>query len=282
MADDYISTVEGGKECLVVSPTHSEGRKITEQIRQQLRGKGKLSEEQHSFATLENTGLTTAQRRDPAQFGQNDVIVFHQNAKGGYRRGQRVNVAGQSALPLGQAEHFQVYRQGQIELSAGDVIRITKNGTTVDKKHGLNNGMRYAVKGFTPGGDVILDNNWVVAKDFGHIALGYCVTSMASQGKDFNTVLVGQSYESFPASSTEQFYVSASRGQKACRIYCDNKEELRDAVSRSEDRMSATDMVSPVEPRVPVWHRQREQAAEMRLRRECVAGRELEALAHER
>lgn len=282
MADDYISTIDAGRSCLVVSPTHSEGRKITQEIRQQLRSKGKLGTEEHKFATLANTGLTTAQRRDPLQFGQDDVIVFHQNAKGGYRRGQRVKASGQSALPLGEAERFQVYRQGEINLSAGDVIRITKNGTTADKKHGLNNGMRYAVKGFTSGGDIILDNNWVVAKDFGHIALGYCVTSMASQGKDFNTVLVGQSYESFPASSTEQFYVSASRGQKACRIYCDNKEELRDAVSRSEDRLSATELVSPAEQPIPVQHRQREQAAELRQRRERVAGRELEALAHER
>jgi conjugative relaxase-like TrwC/TraI family protein len=281
MAADYVATVDAGKSCLTVSPTHSEGRRITAEIRRLLQEKGKLGTDERDFITLENSQLTTAQRRDASNYRENDVIVFHQNAKGGYRRGQRIAVETGSDLPLDQAERFQLFRQGEARLAAGDLIRITRNGQTADKKHDLHNGALYRVKGFSSAGDIVLANGWTVAKDYGHLAPGYCVTSMASQGKDFNVVLVGQSAESFPASSQEQFYVSASRGQKACRIYCDSKELLREAVSRSEDRLSATELFQPDYARVPLRERQREQDAEWRRTRERNTHRELEA-AHER
>lgn len=281
MAADYVATTGAGQSCLIVSPTHSESRKVTEQVRNLLRQDGKLGKAEHEFETLENTQLTTAQRRDASQYGSDDVIVFHQNAKG-YQRGQRIAVAGQSHLPLDQAERFQLFRRGRIKLAAGDMVRITKNGQTADKKHDLHNGMVYRVKGFSPAGDIVLANGWTVAKGYGHLAPGYCVTSMASQGKDVNVVLVGQSAESFPASSREQFYVSASRGQKACRVYCDSKESLRDAVCRSEDRLTATEMIQPEFLSLPTKQRQREQEAERRRQSERTRVPALELAGYER
>src|SRR5260221_13385937 len=117
MAADYVETIHSGQSCLVVSPTHSEGRKVTAEIRRQLQQAGKLGLVERVLPTLENTGLTTAQRRDPAQFGEDAVLVFHQNAKGGFRRGQRLKVAEALPLPLDQAERYQVYRQGQVKLA---------------------------------------------------------------------------------------------------------------------------------------------------------------------
>lgn len=280
MADDYITTIGSGHSCLVISPTHSEGRKITEQIQLSLRAAKKLKGEEHELPTLHNAGLTTAQRGDASQLADDAVIEFTQNAKGGFRRGQRLNVGESTAIPLELAESYQVYRTGSISVSAGDLIRITKNGLTADKAHDLNNGAVYRVKGFTETGDLVLNNDWVVKKDYGHLALGYVATSMASQGKDYKVVLVGQSWESRPASSAEQFYVSASRGEKECRIYCDNKEELRDAVSRFDERLTATELFdSPAV--VPVRYRQRQQEVERKRQAERAAERQLE-VAYER
>ena len=56
-------------------------------------------------------------------------------------------------------------------------------------------------------------------------------------------VFIGQSSESFPASSREQFYVSVSRARQQATIYTDDKESLLDAVSRSDDRITATEFV---------------------------------------
>jgi ATP-dependent exoDNAse (exonuclease V) alpha subunit len=237
---------------------------------------GRLGSNEHTFDTLHNAGLTAAQRSDARQFRAGDVLVFHQNAKG-YGKGQRLVVDDQTSLPVDQAERFQLYRRGKVDLAAGDVIRITQNGYTANKKHELSNGSLYGVRGFTSDGDIILSNNWVVSKDYGHISLGYCVTSMASQGKDVNVVLVGQSAESYPASSAEQFYVSASRGQKACRVYCDSKEALRDAVNRSEDRLTATELVDSGERPNAARLRRQEIAARSQVQRPSTR-RELETV----
>ncbi len=134
-------------------------------------------------------------------------------------------------------------------------MRVTKNGLTADGKHRLNNGARYTVKGFNPSGDILLDNGWAVAKDFGHLAYGYVATSHASQGKTIDRVLIGQSAESFPASSREQFYVSVSRGRQQATIYTDDKKALLAAVSRSDDRVAATEFVNKRE-RVAAIQRQ--------------------------
>ena len=71
---------------------------------------------------------------------------------------------------------------------------MTANGRTADGRHRLNNGALYTVKGFTPAGDVVVDNGWVIGRDFGHVAHGYVVTSHASQGKTVDKVLIGQSH----------------------------------------------------------------------------------------
>ena len=144
-------------------------------------------------------------------------------------------------------------------LSPGDIVRITKNGLTADGLHRLNNGARYQVKRFNPSGDLVLDNGWTVAKDFGHLTYGFVTTSHAAQGHTYDRVLIGQSAESFPASSREQFYVSVSRGRQQATIYTDDKKALLAAVSRSDDRLAATEFVNRRE-RVAVLQRQQSMA----------------------
>ena len=93
-------------------------------------------------------------------------------------------------------------------------------------------------------GKMTLANGWTVSKDYGHLAHGYVVTSHASQGKTVDRVFIGQSSDSLPASSREQFYVSVSRGREQATIYTDDKEALLEAVSRSDDRLTATEFVA--------------------------------------
>ena len=127
--------------------------------------------------------------------------------------------------------------------SAAQVSGPVSFGKTADGKHRLNNGSQYVVDGFTRQGDIVLNNGWTVGKDFGHLDYGYVVTSHASQGKTVDRVFIGQSSESFPASSREQFYVSVSRARQQATVYTDDKESLLDAVSRSDERLSATELV---------------------------------------
>ncbi|MEM7205337.1 MAG: relaxase, partial [Planctomycetota bacterium] len=138
---------------------------------------------------------------------------------------------------------FGVYRPEPLAVAPGDKLRITAGGSTIDGKHRLNNGTIYRLRGFDGAGNLQLTNGWTIARDFGHVAHGYVVTSHASQGKTVDTVLVAASTRSLRATSAEQAYVSASRGKKRAMIYTDDKQSLLDAVARSEDRTTATDLL---------------------------------------
>lgn len=243
LARDYVGTTAEGKTALVVSPTHAEGDRITEEIREELKRVGKLGKDERSVLRLESENLTEAERADSVSYAPGDVLVFHQNAKGGILRGERVVVGG-AKLPLDQARKFQVYRPRALRLAAGDIVRITHGGKTADGKHELRNGATYAVKGFSSRGDIVLANKWVIARDFGHLAYGYVSTSHASQSKTVDRVLIGQSSASTRAASREQFYVSVSRGRERATIYTDDKAALLEAVSREDTRLTATELVA--------------------------------------
>jgi ATP-dependent exoDNAse (exonuclease V) alpha subunit len=188
-----------------------------------------------------------------------------------------VNVNDDGALPPDEAARFQVFHRENITLSAGDLVRVTHNGQTADGKHRLNNGAIYNVKEFDADGNIVLENGWVVGKDFGHLAHGYVVTSHASQGKNVERVFVAQGRVSFGASSREQFYVSASRAQEQVTIYTEDKAELLDAVSRSDDRLTATEFINGIPQRqIEQW---REQQREVTARQQ---EREREELLYER
>jgi ATP-dependent exoDNAse (exonuclease V) alpha subunit len=55
-------------------------------------------------------------------------------------------------------------------------------------------------------------------------------------------VIIGQSADSMRAASREQFYVSVSRGRERATIFTDDKKALLEAVSRSDDRVAATEL----------------------------------------
>jgi conjugative relaxase-like TrwC/TraI family protein len=255
LATDYAAAVKAGKSALVISPTHAEGERVTREIRAKLKESKKLGTDERELVQLKNLQWTEAQRADARNYQSGMVIQFHQNVPG-FRRGERVTVkahdasgvaverqnGGTASLPLNMTAHFQIYESRKIALAAGDMIRITQNGFTNDKRR-LNNGDLKQVKGFTKDGDIKLTNGWVLAKDYGNLTHGYCLTSYSSQSKGVDCVFVAESSESFRAAGREQFYVSASRFKDALTIYTDDKRELLNAVCKSSHRPSATDLV---------------------------------------
>ncbi len=133
-------------------------------------------------------------------------------------------------LPLDQSGRFQVYEPETLRLAVQDKLRITQNGFTLDGKHRLNKGAVYELKGFTKDGDPKLKNGWIIDKNYGNIAYGYCQTSHVAQSKTVDRVFVAQSMRSLGASSAEQFYVSVSRAREAVTVYTDDKEQLAEAI----------------------------------------------------
>jgi conjugative relaxase-like TrwC/TraI family protein len=246
LADEYLAAAaekrrDGSpKTMLVVSPMHAEANRITEAIRDGLKARGRLGRERVVNAWI-SPHLTDAEKSDPTQYDAGDLIQFHQNAKG-YVKGDRIVVEEGATPPTNLANRFELYRPTQIDLAAGDRIRITAGGRTRDGKHKLANGALFTVQGFSQRGDIIVDHGWVIDRDCGHLTYGYCVTSHASQGVTVDKVFIGMSSESFGATNQRTGYVAVTRGKEQAQIFTDDREALLKAVSRPDDPLSATEL----------------------------------------
>ncbi|HEV3188900.1 MAG TPA: AAA family ATPase, partial [Polyangiaceae bacterium] len=245
LADAYLAataekTRDGKpKTALVISPTHAEAARTTASIRLQLKADKKLGEER-TVETWAPTHLTDPQKADSTNYETGDLLVFHQNAPD-HKKGSRLVLAEGDKVPVEYADRFEVYRPMELRLAPGDRIRTTANGWTKDGKHRLNNGRLDTVKRFTPGGNPVLENGWVLGKDC-HITHGYVVTSHASQGKTVHKVFVSESLQSLPAANRRQFYVSISRGKEQVVVFTDDKQALLKAVERTDEPLSATEL----------------------------------------
>jgi len=228
------------KSALVVSPTHAEGDRITQAIRESLKESGRLRKGR-TITSWVPMHLTEAEKSDATEYEPGYLVQFHQNAPG-HKKGERLIVGEDIAAPTKHASRFEVYRPVQLGLAVGDRVRITTGGKTKDGKHRLINGALLTVEGFNKRGDIIVDHSWVIDRDFGHLTHGYFVTSHASQGDTVDKVFVAISSESVPATNQRTAYVSLTRGKEQAVVFTDDRKELLKAISRTDDPMSATEL----------------------------------------
>ncbi len=111
----------------------------------------------------------------------------------------------------------------------------------------------------------------MIAREFGHLAHGYVVTSQASEGKTVDKVFIGQSNQSFPATNQRSFYVPVTRGREQAVIFTDNKADLLQAVQRPDTPLSATELAESS---------QRKPAFRKRLQKHLAFVRRLATFAH--
>ena len=276
IVDHYLNAIEAKRTALIVSPTHAEGERITHALRQELKKTKKLGRRELSALKFTNCNLTEAEKSDYRSFKKGDAIQFNLPSKGAKRgslwvveriEGNNVKLIQKDgktiSLPLNKPSNFDVFRVGNIELSIGDKIRITRNSfekkqskkgekendKKPEKPKRMDNGLSLEVLSIRPDGEIKLRNPvsktvYKIDRDFGHITHDYCVTSHASQGKTCDEVLIYQPAATFAATNAKQFYVSASRAKHIIRVYTDDKEELLEAAKAHGNRMSALELVN--------------------------------------
>jgi len=254
IAKEYLkATNEKDNSVLIVAPTHFEGKEITTAIRNVFKENGKIASDDRELLRLQSKQYTSGEKGLPQSYQKDDVIEFHQNVTG-FKAGQKYHVQeigenGQvmvksisdtisSPLPSDKSDFYSVYVPQKINVAEGDKIRITKNTKSIAGKE-LFNGQVYDLNGFDDTGNLKLSNGQILDKNAMHFNHGFVTTSHQSQGKDANTVLIAQSSDSFGASNDKQFYVSVSRASENCKVFTDDKTALRQAISRSGDRVSA-------------------------------------------
>ncbi|MCF8324414.1 MAG: Flp pilus assembly complex ATPase component TadA [Leadbetterella sp.] len=261
LVNDYINTIKSKKSALVISPTHKQSDEVTDAIRNRLKKEGLIGKREVSASRLINQNLTEAQKSDWRSFEVGQVIQFNQNLPK-IKRGSVWTVESASdkgvfiqndqkqsmLLPVQKSSDFDIYQKSDIQLTKGDVVRITRNGFDAEKNR-LNNSQMLEVLSVSKKGDIKLRNaiskvEYKINKDHGHIAHAYCVTSHASQGKTVDEVFISQPASTFPATDAKQFYVSVSRGRDNASIYTDDKAQLLEYASELGDRKSAIELVS--------------------------------------
>ncbi len=269
---DYLKAQEEGKSALIIAPTHGEGQRLTDELRTVLKGRGSIGKE-HEFRVRRSAGWSDAQKGDIRNYEAGMVIDFSdavagtrkqvggvRQTTGGFKKGEAVVVTGregdaltvmrqdgnQSTLAMDHSARFQVSRARDIAIGRGDRIRITKNAEAKveGQKKGakLNNGDVFTVEGFTKEGDIRLENGKLLPSNFGHFTLGYVDTSYASQGKTVDRVFIAAGNQSLPATNQQQWYVSASRGREMAKLYVEDKQEVRDAIAKTRQRLSAVEL----------------------------------------
>lgn len=260
VAAKYVEHQLRGESVLIVSPTHSEGRKVTRLVRESLKANGRLGDERE-LPQLRRIDLRDADLARPSSYAPGMVVEMVKSAPG-HESGRRFVVdsviddevyvqhadGSRRAFDVsGWSGRFHVFQQGEIRLAEGDRVRITKNAYDLSRTP-LNNGSLHTVVGFTPLGDILLENGRVVEQRFAHIEHGYVTTSYAAQSKTVKHVIVAESSESLAAASREQFYVSVSRGQISATIVTDDKEALFKSIQASSQRTAALDLDRQPDP----------------------------------
>jgi ATP-dependent exoDNAse (exonuclease V) alpha subunit len=269
---DYVSAFEEGKSGLIIAPTHAAGQKLTEELRTVLKERGAIGKER-DFKVRRSLGWSDAQKGDVRNYEPGMVIDFNEAVagtrrringtrvtEGGFRKGEAVAVIGSEGdaitvmrkdgskglLTPHDTERFQVSRTRDIRLGRGDRIRITRNGEAKvegqAKGTKVNNGDIFTVEGFTKDGDIRLEKGRILPKDWGHLNHGYVDTSQASQGKTVDRVFISVGQESLPAEKRSGWYVDVSRGREQAKVYVDSKKDVRDAIARTNERLSAVEL----------------------------------------
>src|SRR5262249_21047636 len=205
----------GGEKVPVISPTHAQADEIAAMIRQGLKGRKELTGDDQTLRRLVRLGWAPPQIEEAREGG----------AEGG-----------------GCTQYGALLGDTQV-LATGDRVRTTMGGKTKDGRHRLCNGTHYCIKGWTEAGDPILNNGWVVDKNWGGLVQDYVSTGQGAQGKTANRAIVVYGTPSLVATRQEGFYVPVSRVRKEVAVLTDSNVELRQAIQKLESRNLSSDLV---------------------------------------
>lgn len=264
LSDGYVDCLRNGKSALVICPTHEQAEVVNTAIRDKMSSENLLGTKEYACEKLVNLNYTEAQKADLRNFREGDFVQFDQNIPG-IKRGSlwEIKTTGKGAvlidkdgetksIPTERSHDFTVYRSQALDLAVNDKIRITKNGFDAEGKR-LNNGTVLEVSKISKKAIFLrpqkgsTGNEYLIPRDFGHLAHAHCITSYASQGKSVEEVFIYQPAATFPATDAKQFYVSVSRGHEKAHIYTDDKEELLQNASQLNERKSAIELIKSLD-----------------------------------
>ncbi|MBK9187724.1 MAG: relaxase domain-containing protein [Phycisphaerales bacterium] len=278
-AKDYaLATKNPRAKVLAGAPTRGEADKFTKQIRETLKDQKRLKKPK-VFEQLKPVDGTLADRSRSDFYKRGQVIKFTRNTgfqvphlkeRWGFKAGSRWSVVGHlplntvlirndkmqlAHLPLKKAEAFSVFERGKIEIAQGDLLKVTANskvhsiaehlvqaasGVFIKPTRELHNGSIHRTTGRTRDGNIMLENGYVVPKDFGHLEHGYVQSSFSLQGQTCDRQVIAFTTES-GMTGTRAASVLVSRAKWAVGLHTDDLEHLEKAFGFDPERVSGSD-----------------------------------------
>jgi ATP-dependent exoDNAse (exonuclease V) alpha subunit len=234
------------REVLVVAPTHEEIRRLTEAIRGDRQRAGELGAGEKLVRHVP-LNWTEAQKKETKHYQPGMVLAFHKATKEAGKN-EAVEVVkvekdkltarkenGQEiTLTRRQAQAFSVHEKREIEVSAGDKLLLEANRW--EPKLRVTNGELVTVAKVERG-RIELEDGRILPANYRSFDHGYAVTAHRSQGQTVDAVIV-----SGDRMSKELFYVAATRGRESLTVITSDREQLREAIGISGERMSAVDL----------------------------------------
>jgi predicted RNA-binding protein with PIN domain len=234
------------REVLVVAPTHEEIRRLTVAIRGERQRAGELGSGEMLTRHVA-LNWTEAQKKETKHYQPGMVLAFHKATKD-VGKNEAVEVVkverdkltarkdnGQEiTLTRRQAQAFSVQEKREIEVATGDKLLLEANRW--ETKLRVTNGELVTVAKVEQGRIELEDGRTLPAnyRAFDH---GYVVTAHRSQGQTVDAVIV-----SGDRMTKELFYVAATRGRESLMVITSDKEQLRETIGISGERMSATEL----------------------------------------
>ena len=235
------------RNVLVVAATNEEIEQITEAIRAERIRTGALGESVRCDRHV-SLNWTTAQKSEARNYREGQVLGFHRAVKGVEKnetldvvRVERKYVIARNThgeerqFTDKQAKSFEVYERRTIEVAPNDKLLLMANRR--DRGSRVSNGELVTVSRIDEKGRVHLQDGRALPEDYKQFTHGYVVTAHRSQGKSVDAVVI-----SADAMRKELFYVAVSRGRESITVVTCDKKLLRESVTYSSARQSASEL----------------------------------------
>ena len=245
------------RNTLVVTPLNRDRNQLNSRIRKELKERGSLKGEEHTFAVLEPKLLSPADRYFIDSYSMHDVLTTGQGMKGvkiGTKgRVRHINREAQTLTlrtDTGKFVEIDIGRHGDkvrafepkfANFMEGDKVVFLNN----DRSIGVQNGLTGEIKNLDERGNITVrldtgkEITWNIPREYSYLDHGYAVTDYKSQGQTSKRVIFHANIEK--PTSYNSFYVAMTRGREDVRVYTNGMEKLKEQVKQEVTKKSSLD-----------------------------------------
>lgn len=253
-------TPDARARTLIITQLNADRHAVNAGIHEQLTVRGELGKDAITVPVLDKISHTRHEFNKTAAWNAGMVVKRgdrYQDVLAVDRNGNTVTVRDEDGkvglyspreLITGDVELF---RRGQIEVRAGDLVRFT----LTDREQGQTGNQRFTVDAVSDTGDIRLRSekgsvtiNPGNTRAQQHIDYGWAVTGYGAQGAstDYVISLEGTEEGRKALATRRAFYISASRAKEHVQIYTDGKADWTKALTMPEREIkTAHDALAP-------------------------------------